>query len=189
MEISEVEELMENLTFVRDQMSIAVKNWKGTKPICSYEIGVIKEICEYPGKLNPLIFDPLLKWLADYILNREGKIAFTGRGGLDSFLRVGLRNIYNFIFLADFFSRNPNYFVPIAPSATLQAKKEAINKQAAYQGILDALSSKLIGCNEKLGFIFLKLSKTISVLPDDLKKMQSYLENQCLTYRKRNIKR
>ena len=69
----------------------------------------------------------------------------------------------------------------------MEANKEAADKQKIYQDFINTLSSKLIGCNEQLGFIFLKLSKTVKSLPSDLGKMQSYLESQCLSYRMRAI--
>ena len=43
-----------------------------------------------------MIFAPLQKWLADYTLSREGKIAFSGPGGLDFFLKSGeLKNAFS----------------------------------------------------------------------------------------------
>lgn len=187
MDVKEVEIIMENLSWLQKQMPIAIANWQASKPNCLYHPGLIGEICQNPGKLNPTIFDPLKKWLADYILNREGKIAFTGSNGLDFFLKVGLRNIFNYVIIADFFSKNPYYFAPTPPVSNITAAKKVGDTQKQYQEFINTLSSKLIGCNEQLGFIFLQLSKTIAELPQDLMKMRSYLEDQCLSYRIRSI--
>jgi len=170
-DVQEVESIMENIGWLKKQMPIAISNWQGGKPNWSIGYpGVLGEVCRTPGIINSKIFDPLTKWLADYVLNREGKIAFTGPGGLDFFLKQGLRYISNFVIIADFFSRNPYYFVPF-DSSSIKAKKAATDKQKQYQEFIDTLSSRLIGCNEQLAFIFLKLSGTIKSLPDDLKKM------------------
>lgn len=189
-DVKEVENIMENIGWLKSQMAIAISNWQGGKPNCSIGYsGILGDICRNPNTFSSKVFDPLTKWLADYVLNREGKIAFTGAGGLDFFLKQGLRHISNFIVVADFFSKNPYYFVPNPPISVsnLQANKEAGEKQKIYQDFINTLSSKLIGCNDQLGFIFLKLSKTIKSLPSDLAKMQSYLESQCLSYRIRSI--
>ena len=186
-DVKDVEIIMENINWLKRQMPIAISNWQGGKPNCSIGYpGVLGEVCQTPNIIYSKIFDPLIKWLADYILNREGEIAFTGPGGLDFFLKQGLRYISNFVIVADFFSRNPYYFVPF-DSTSIEAKKAATDKQKQYQEFINTLSSKLIGCNDQLAFIFLKLSKTIKSLPDDLRKMQSYLEQQCLSYRIRKI--
>jgi len=83
--------------------------------------------------------------------------------------------------ISDFFSKNTDYFVP-------NFEKQSREKQKEYKEFLNILTSKLIGCNEKLSFIFLKLSKTIKNLSDELKSMQNYLENYCLTLRAEALK-
>lgn len=190
MDVNEVESIIGDLSWLQKNIPIAISNWQATKPNCNYYSGMIKEICLTPGKLDKGIFDPLIKWLADYTLNRQGRIAFAGANGLDNFLKIGLRLITNFVIVADFFSKNPSYFIPTPPisSANLTAVKKATDSQAQYKEFLNLLSSKLIGCNEKLNFIFLKLSKSINKLPEDLLKMQQYLESQCLSYRIQGLK-
>lgn len=190
MDVNEVESIMSDLAWLQKNMPVAINNWQTTKPNCDYHTGMIKEICQSPGKLNREIFDPLIKWLADYVLNRQGKIAFAGPNGLDNFLRLGLRLITNFVVISDFFAKNPSYFVPTPPisSGNLANVKKATEQQAQYKEFLNLLSSKLIGCNEKLNFIFLKLSRTINNLTDDLKRMQEYLNSQCLSYRISGLK-
>ena len=186
-DVKEAESVMENLGWLKKQMPKAINNWQGGKPNCSIGYpGILGEICQKPGTVYSKIFDPLTKWLADYVLLREAKIAFAGSGGLDLFLKKGLRIISNFVIIADFFSKNPYYFVPF-DSSSIEANKKAVDTQRQYQEFIDALSSKLIGCNEELSFLFLKLSETIKSLPEDLKKMQSYLKSQCLSYRIRKI--
>ena len=97
MDISEIESLRENINWLSKQMPKVVQNWQSTRPNCSYNFGIIREICNKPGIIAPQIFDPLIKWLADYELNREGRIAFPGASGLENFFRIGIRRIYNFI--------------------------------------------------------------------------------------------
>jgi hypothetical protein len=185
-DIQEVEILRENIRWLQNVMPKALNNWnlsrKKSNINCEAYPKVVKEICYKPGLLNPNIFDPLLKWLYDYELNREGKIAFPGPKGLDTFLKLGIRNIYNFVFISDFFSRNPDFFIPDFTGA-------GIKKQQEYQDFINTLNSKLIGCNEKLAFIFLKLSKTVKNLPEDLKAMQKYLDDHCISLRIRELKK
>lgn len=175
-DVQEIENIRSELKNLRNDINKGIVNWQKTNPRCDYEYGLVAEICKSPGKINTLVFDPMEKWLADYILTREGKLAFTGPGSLDGFLKIGLRTIHNFVTIADFFSRNPQYLV------------SGTDKQKLYVKLLDTISSNLIGCNEKLAFIFLKLSKTIKVLPEDLLKIQSDLETKCNTYRIRGLK-
>ena len=138
-----------------------------------------------------MIFDPLQKWLADYTLSREGKIAFSGPGGLDFFLKSGLRNIFQFTEIADFFSKNPQYLAPV-PSPITQANlgqaQKAAQMQKQYSEFINTFSSRLIGCNKQLSFLFLDLSKTIKNLPTDLVNMQNRLEQKCNSYRIAQLK-
>jgi len=186
MDIKEVETLRENITWLQKNMPTVIDNWNKSRKVsgmtCEIYPSIIREICNKPGLLNSNIFDPVLKWLADYQLNREGQKAFAGANGLDTFLKIGLRSIYNFVFVADFFSKNTDFFVPGYTFAD-------VKKQKYYEEIINLLNSKLIGCNEKLSFLFLKLSRTIKNLPDDLKKMQNYLDDQCVSLRIRELKK
>jgi len=188
-DIQEVELIIENLKWLNRQMIPAISNWQATKPRCSLlgSSKIVKNICEKPGTLNRDIFDPLLKWLYDYILNREGSLAFTGKG-LDTFLKKGLRHIHAFIVIAEFFERNPQYFIPDPPISNLTEYVKAQKSQAEYKKFLNVLMSKLIGCNRKLSFLFLDLSRTIRQLPKDLKDIQEYLDQQCLFTRTRLLK-
>jgi hypothetical protein len=186
MDVKEVEQLRENIRWLQKVMPTALNNWYNSRKVsginCEAYPGVVKEICYKPGLLNSNIFDPVLKWLSDYQLNREGRMAFPGPKGLDTFLKVGLRTIYKFVIVADFFSRNPDFFIPDFTGA-------GVKKQKEFQDFIDLLNSKLIGCNEKLSFIFLKLSKTIPNLPEDLKAMQKYLDDHCLSLKIRELKK
>jgi hypothetical protein len=185
-DVKEVERLMENISWLKTQMPKAVSNWKDYVKSCAFYRGILKEICENPSALLPSIFDPLIKWLADYILLREGRLAFTGKA-LDDFLKVGLRRIYNFIYVMDIFIKNPKYFFPDPSSQDLSAFRQAQVKQNQYKQFLILLNQKLIGCNDQLNFLFLKLSKTIKVLPQDLINIQKYLEQECTNLRIRNL--
>lgn len=188
MDIKEVEQILDNLRWLQSKMPIAVANWQSTKPNCVFTSGALRQICEAPGKLNSFVFDPLIKWLADYILSREGVIKFQP-GQLNDFLRKGLRTITNYVVVADFFSKNPDFFAPNPKisSGTLQQFSQNVKVQGQYRDFLNTLSSKLIGCNDKLRFVFLSLSKTVPNLSPDLKKMQDYLDAQCLSLRVRTL--
>ena len=185
MDIQEVEKILENLRWLQTQMPTAIQNWQNMKPNCSYHTGVIKEICVSPGRINPLIFDPLILWLSNYILTREGRIAFPGPSGLDNFLRRGLVVITNYIAIADFFSKNPDFFV----ATDLNKMGETLQKQKTYQQIIETLSSKLIGCDKQLTFLFLDLTKSIKTLTPDLKRMQEFLDQKCLSLRISGVRR
>ena len=189
-DLQEIGTLQENLGWLRTQFKRGTQTWQSSKPDCRFYSGIVKEICDYPGKLDGLVFDPLQKWLADYILSREGRIAFSGPGGLDYFLKSGLRTIFYFTEIADFFSKNPQYLSTTPPitKADLSKAKEAVDKQKQYTQIINTISSKLIGCNQELSFLFLQLSKTIKNLPQDLLEMQKKLENKCNSYRIAKLK-
>lgn len=189
-DIKEVEDILNDLRFLRRQMGPAVANWKSSKPNCEMLIGymdkgILKSICEAPRRINQY-FDPLIKWLSDYILYREG------RGQLpevtDQFLKYGLRLIHAFVIIAEFFERNPQYFVPDPPIKDLSKYRNAQKQQRQYQEFLNLLVNKLIGCNRKLSFLFLDLSKTITNLPEDLVNVREYLDQQCNSLRVRRLK-
>jgi len=177
-DIKEVEFLRDNVLWLRDRMPSAMGSWQDTKPVCEYNAGLIKDICYRPGILIPEIFDPLVKWLSDYILLREKRIQIPD---LDAFLRAGLYRMFRFITVADYFAKNAYYFVPKGLE-TAKAKND-------YREFINVLMEKLIGCNKQMNFMFLDLTKTIKKLPDDLKQMQMYLENQCTSLKIRKLER
>ena len=188
MDISEIESLRENINWLSKQMPKVVQNWQSTRPNCSYNFGIIREICNKPGIIAPQIFDPLIKWLADYELNREGRIAFPGASGLENFFRIGIRRIYNFILVADFLSINSQYYIPSASLTNPAAYRETKKSQDKFAEFVDIISSKLIGCNKSMSFLFLNLTQGLS-LADDLKRMQDYLSNYCASLKFRELKR
>ena len=188
-DILEVEQILENLRWLQSKMPTAIANWQATKPDCTFHVGILRDICNSPMQINNLVFDPLIKWLSDYILNREGRMAFAGPGGLDIFLRKGLRIITTYIIVADFFSNNTDFFSPNPKISkeTLEQYGKSIKVQKQYKNFLNEISSRVIGCNDQLSFLFLTLSKTIREVPDDLKKIQTYLENYCLSLRVKKL--
>ena len=189
MEISEVDNLRDNISWLRSKMPKVVNNWQSTRPNCNYNFGIVKEVCLKPGLMVSKIFDPLIKWLFDYELNREGKLAFPGTAAAQNFYRLGLRLVYNFILISDFLSQNPQYYTPSAPVSNLPAYKETRKSQKEFSDFVDLLSSKMIGCNEQMSFLFLKLSKSVPNLTDDLKRMQEYLSNYCTSLRIKELKK
>ena len=189
MDISEVESLRENILWLKNRMSNYLANWQASRPVCEYNTGLIKEICNKPGILVPEVFDPLIKWLFDYELNREGRLAFAGPGGVDNFLKQGLYRIYRFVVVSDFFSNNPQYFSPSPSPEEFEAYTKSKKAQREFSEFLDILNSKLIGCNQQLTFLFLKLSGTIKNLPDDLKRVQQYLANYCSSLKIKQLKK
>jgi len=189
MDLPEIKSLKDNISWLKERIPNALGNWQATKPNCNYNSGLIKEVCNKPGILVPQVFNPLLVWLDDYKLNREGKLAFPGPSGVDNFLRIGLRRIYNFVIISEFFSDNPQYFSPSPSTTNFPAYQESKKTQQQFSDFLDILSSKLIGCNESLTFLFIKLSSTIRTLPEDLRFMKGYLENYCSTLRIKQLRK
>ena len=129
MDISEVESLRENILWLKNRMPNYLANWQASRPVCEYNTGLIKEICNKPGILVPEVFDPLIKWLFDYELNRDGRLAFAGQAGVDNFLKAGLYRIYRFIVVSDFFSNNPQYFSPSASPEDFEAYTKSKKSQ------------------------------------------------------------
>jgi hypothetical protein len=193
----EIGDLRNNILWLEKQMPRALKNWLNTKPSCDFLGGILKNICETPGVINKTVFDPVVKWLADYELLKERRLDLKSKNlTLDDFLKIGLRVISKFIIVAEFFANHTDFLAPYPDSRTkgtdpqYNEKLFAANKaQKEYGEFINLLSSKLIGCNEKMGFMFLKLSKTISNLPPELQQMQNYLENQCINLRVKNLKK
>ena len=189
MDVKEVESLRDNISWLKDRMPNYLSNWQATRPVCEYNTGLIKEICDKPGTLISGVFNPLIKWLFDYELNRDGKIAFAGASEVDKFLTSGLYRIYRFVVVSDFFSNNPQYFSPSPSPEDFAAYTKSKKAQKEFSEFLDILNSKLIGCNENLSFLFLKLSKTIKKLPLELQRVQQYLENYCNSLRIKELRK
>jgi hypothetical protein len=175
MDIKEVDLLRDNVLWLRDRMPTAMGNWQASKPNCEYNTGLIKDICYRPGTLISEVFDPMIKWLSDYILEREGRI----KTDTDTFLKAGLYRMFRFVTVADYFAKNSQYFVG---NNFGKAQKD-------YRDFINILLEKLIGCNKQMTFMFLQLTKTVKNLPDDLRQMQIYLENQCTSLKIRNLER
>lgn len=189
MDVKEVESLRDNILWLKNRMPNYLTNWQSSRPVCEYNTGLIKEICNKPGILIPQVFDPLIKWLFDYELNRDGRLAFAGPSGVDKFLTSGLYRIYRFVVVADFFSNNPQYFSPSPSPEDFTAYTKSKKAQKEFSEFLDVLNSKLIGCNEKLSFLFIKLSRTIKKLPEELQRVQQYLENYCNSLRIKQLRK
>lgn len=189
MDISEIESLKENISWLSNRMPNYLANWQSIRPNCNFNYGLIREICNKPGILVPQVFNPLLIWLDDYKANREGRLAFAGQGGVDNFLRFGLRRIYNFVIVADFFSQNSNFFAPSPLPEQKEAYFQSKKTQRQFSEFIDILNSKLIGCNEKLSFLFIKLSSTIKTLPEDLLGMKTYLQNYCTSLKIKQLRK
>ena len=188
MDIRDVENLRDHVLWLEKRMPGVMGRWQESKPNCEYHAGVIKEICYKPGTIVSEVFDPVSKWLSDYILNREGKLAIPD---VDAFLRAGIYRFFKFVVVADFFSQNPQYFVPyqVLDKNNISAYTASLKTQKDYQEFIDLLISKLIGCGEKLNFVFLKLVKTVKQLPPELANMVNYLQNECNFLRVRALKR
>ena len=63
--------------------------------------------------------------------------------------------------VANFISDNPQFYTPSADPNQFSAYAESKKAQTTFSEFVDILSSKLIGCNKQLNFLFLDLSKTI----------------------------
>jgi hypothetical protein len=188
MDIKDVENLRDNVLWLEKRMPGVMTRWQESKPNCEFHTGVIKEICYRLGTIVTDVFDPVSKWLSDYILNREGVLPIAD---VDGFLRQGIYRIFKFVVVADFFSQNPQYFVPfqVFDKSNISAYTASLKTQKDYQEFIDLLVSKLIGCGEKLNFVFLKLAKTVKTLSPELSNMQNYLQNECAFLRVRALKR
>lgn len=188
-DIKEVKEIKEYLVWIKAEMSKAINRWIENVGNCKYAMshmssGILRNLCENPRQLNPKILDPLIKWLDNYMLNREGKLQIPN---IDTFLLRGLRLIYQFTVVADHFIKNPRYFYPDPPIRDLKAYSAAQREQNKYKELIIILTEKLIGCNKNLSFLFLDLSKTIKKLPEDMKRIQDYLDQECLFLRTRKL--
>lgn len=177
-DVEEVELLRDNVLWLKQRMPVAIKNWKIRDPNCNFSAGLVRDLCYKPANILPEIFDPLIKWLSDYILYREGRIKLNN---VDDFLRVGLVNIYRFVLLADTFMKNSHYFIPSNMPRSIKSENE-------YREFINILLSKLIGCNKQLNFLFIDLSKTIKGLVPELVQMQNFLQNECLSLRIENLR-
>ncbi len=188
MDIRDVETLRDNVLWLGQRMPAFMQRWQASKPNCEYNAGLIKDICYKPGILGSEVFDPVVKWLSDYILNREGTMKIDN---VDDFLKAGLYRIFRFVTVADFFTKNPQYFVPYQAldKNDLAGYRTYLKSQKDYQEFINLLMGKLIGCNDKLHFIFKKLLKTVKTLPEDLQRMQTYLENQCFSLKVRALEK
>lgn len=189
----EIEKLIDDIKWLNKTMPTAVKNWNNTRPNCDLFSGILKNLCENPNILNRVIFDPLIKWLFDYILVLDKKIDIGKKfGSLDEFLKIGLRVMAKFIVTAEFFSKHTDLFLPDPPGpmgSEYVSKMVEINKQRdQYRRFINLLSSKLIGCQETTALMFLSLTKTIKNLDNDLKSLINYLDNRCTDIRLEKLK-
>ncbi len=186
-DLDDIELLIENITWLSKKMPEAVSNWKATRPVCEYNTGLVRIICENPGKLNDEVFTPMLVWLDEYKLRRTGKNLIS-KNNVDYFLKSGLRRIFRFVTVAEFFSDNSQYFISNNsnnPANDIFSRNEMTKK---YREIISNIDKRLIGCIETLSFNFLKLAETISDLPEDLLEMKSYLYNVCVKKRVQDLK-
>ena len=186
MDITEVENIRDNILWLEKRIPNFINNWKFSRPNCEYQTGLIKEICYNPQSLSPTVFEPLIKWLFDYELNREGKLQFQQ---LDNFLKAGLYRIYRFVMVSEFISQNPQFYAPSPDPSQFSAYAKSKKTQNEFSDFVDTLTSKLIGCNKQLNFLFIDLSKTIKDLPEDLKKVKNYLENQCVSLKLKDLRK
>ena len=188
MDIRDVENLRDNVLWLEKRMPGVMGRWQESKPNCEYFSGVIKEICYKPGTIVTEVFHQVSNWLSDYILQREGKLVISD---VDAFLRAGIYRFFKFVVVADFFSQHSEYFVPfqVLDKNNISAYTASLKTQKDYQAFNDLLISKLIGCGEKLNFVFIKLVKTVKVLPPELSNMVNYLQNECNFLRVRALKR
>ena len=152
--------------------NFAMKNWMRTKPKCSlYSPRVVRELCEKPGTLKSKILDPIKKWLFDYELNLDQNVPGFN---LDTFLRRGIRVIYNFTMVAFFFAKNPDYFAPLNSYKNVKL------------WVLD-LIGQMDNCSGQLSFIYDRMNK-IAKLPEDLTKMRKDINDMCISIRLEKIR-
>lgn len=185
-DVTEVKVLLNNLQTLEKKLPGAIQRWKQDIKSCNSAIAfmrdesaLLKDLCERPGTFGTNIFGPIYSFLNAYIANREGRMAFTGPS-LDAYLLRGLRAIYNYSVVADFFARNPQYFVsPVPVSAGLEALTKAqIESNKQKDEILSTIE-RLIGCKKELNFMFLRLLSTVKNLNPDMQKFKSLLEDEC----------
>lgn len=190
LDVTEVKTIIDNLQYLEKTLPPAIHRWKkqlGNN--CDLAMGhmskgTLKRLCENPSILHREIFAPLYSFLNTYIANREGRIAFTGKT-LDSFLKKGLRAVQKYVVIADHFARNPNYFVPDVSFSEkgYAAYKAATVEQNKYKEFIFTVNEYLIGCKDKLNFMFLKLLSTVKNLDPELQQMKDYLDQQCISMR------
>lgn len=187
-DVVEVKTIIDSLKYLETQFPSAIQNWKNQIKTCDGATGILKRLCENPNIVRTEIFGPLYQFLNTYIANREGKVAFTGPT-LDTFLKKGLRAIQAYTVVSDFFAKHPEYFIPDVPyTKDPKGYTAAVLEQKKYKDFIFTINERLIGCKDKLNFMFLKLLTTVKNMPQELVDMKNYLENQCLFMRKERLK-
>lgn len=172
-ETEDIEILIDNLKWLEGEMPKALKGWMDTRPACDAYPNLTKRMCQNPKLVKEQILDPVIKWLYDYQLKKES-------GKLDrTFILLGLRKIYDFIFFAEFLSKNTDFFTGQNKGGKPEDLFALYKKRQQYRNILNAISERLIGCRDTLSFIFLRLSEGIP-LNEDMKKIRDYLHNRCV---------
>ena len=194
-DITEIKVLLSDLQSLEAKLPGAIQRWKQDIGTCNSvaafmrdESQALRNLCDRPGNLNQNIFAPIYSFLNAYIANREGRIAFTAQS-LDAYLLRGLRAIYNYSVVADFFARNPQYIFPTPPvSAGLEALTKAQMSLNKEKGEILSTIERLIGCKNDLNFLFLRLLSTVKNLNQDMQTLKSRLEDECRSVRIEKLK-
>ena len=192
MDVTEIELILDNLEYLEKQLYGAISRWKKNIKTCDWAVdymskGVLKGICKNQIELKE-IFGPLYSFLRTYIAIRNKRIAYTGKS-LDKFFIRGLKAIQKYTVVSNFFAENPQYFFPNESLTNVKKFTKAQVSQQKYKEFIINLNERLIGCKNKLNFMFLGLLGTVKTpLSDELKDMKNYLENQCLFMRTKKLK-
>ena len=162
LDIETVETIFHAMKYLEQVLPFAISRWRGSALIsgdCANARGsmikgnMLKQVCESPSTLRGLIFEPMYSFLNTYIQNRvpnsQGKLLALTGSAKTTFLLKGLTAIHNFVQVADFFSRHPDF---LTSSGTEAEKTKAL---------ILKLEEAMIGCNQVQQFAYLSLSKDI----------------------------
>lgn len=195
-DIESIKIILNNLQYTEKILQNAIVNWKKNKNVKNFceNINIypgkkiIENLCEHPNSkyLNKEFFQPLYKFLKLYIAIREKLLAYVGKT-LDSFLKLGLKAIYKYVVLTDYFTKNIKYIVLDDDPTNIGLFLKTVEKQNKYKEYLLSLSENLIGCKKKL-FMFLSLISSVDNLNDEQKSMKKIISDQCLYIRMEKLK-
>lgn len=138
---------------------------------------VIYDLCEHRGLYRRKYFDPLYKWMNDYIKVLEGTSAYT-----ENFFRKGLRLIYNYVIISTYFADKSELYKPLPSNIQdVEGRIKAVKAQNDFKKLVYILNSNLIGCSDN-GLPFLPKIDSMELV-EELAKMRNYLHKKCGEYR------
>ena len=157
-------------------------------------------LCNDPNKLWNIIYEPLYSYLNLYGGVKEGRIALSEEGKINLY-KKGIRAIYSYVLLSDFFITHPDYVIPyplFRKGTQLYKTKQYEVDKKRFQDNMTNLNEYLIGCDlldNHLKNNHLKNNVVTDIINDkvtnktedeNMKSMKVYLDKMChaITIRK-----